>query len=494
MATETIYTATDAYASWPTDTPVSTNFLPTLLQGIRFTSSVIGTTLTEMQAGWGEITLNNAGGDYDYLATGYAFDGGSITIRDGDPSRPFAEHTVVLSGQMDGATVGTDEVTITIRDFGTRLDTAVLVNTYGGTGGADGTEDFEGKRKPRVFGRCRNITAPLVIPTSLAYQLSDGPISAVSACYVRGAALTAGADYATLAALLAATVPAGSFATCLAEGWGRIAYASSGESGQVTWDVSGDATGGYVETTGGIVQRLLTLAGLTTAEIDTAAFTALDAAQSAPVGFFLALDDSSTFADVIARLVKGIGAWAGFTMAGVYTIGRLVAPAGTPVLSLSELDIAEDGLRSRDMPADLFPPPWRWRVKYDRNWTTQESDLAGSLSASRKAWLAEESRTVEKSATAIQTAHPLAQDLDPVESYFANKADATAEATRLLALHRVDRRLFAVTVPLVILSVRLGDVISVSHHRLGLSGGRLFVVAEITVDAQAGTTEFVGWG
>lgn len=98
-------------------------------------------------------------------------------------------------------------------------------NVYGGTGGEDSGDDLKGKRKPFYFGHGSNVTATLVIPASLAYQLHDGPIHAVAAVYIRGVAQVFSADYATVAAMNAVSLSVGEYATCLAAGWIRIAVA-----------------------------------------------------------------------------------------------------------------------------------------------------------------------------------------------------------------------------------------------------------------------------
>lgn len=490
-----VYAASDCYASHPGDEMGSRNFPATIRQGLKFSSSILGSSgIGSMQAGWGEIIIENGDGAYDWLMSGYAVDGYPITIRYGEPGRAYATHDVVLSGIMEAVLAGDSELTVTIRDAGTQLETAVCAATYAGTGGTDGTDDLKGKRRPMAFGRCLNISAPLVIPASLAYQLSDGPVAAVPAAYVRGAALTAGSDYATLDALLAATVPAGSFATCCAAGWARIAFASSSETGQVTWDVRGDANGSYTETTGGIVRRLLSRAGLGTGGVDAAALAALDAAQPAPVGLYIGLDDETTYADACGDLLAGIGGWGGFSRGGAFTAGILTAPAGTPALSVTPADIVDGKIERRALPDGLFPPPWRWRMKYARCWTAQDSDLAGVVTDERRTWLSDGYRLAEASDTGISSEHRLAADPEPVESYFAVRADAEAEARRRLALHRVPRALYAVTVQALLLDIALGDVIALTYPRWDLHAGRLLRVVEIAVDAQAGTTELVGWG
>jgi hypothetical protein len=67
------------------------------------------------------------------------------------------------------------------RDRGFLLDVPAQKSIYGGTGGLDGTSDLAGKRKPFALGWPSNITPATVIPVEGVYQVSDGPVSAISA-------------------------------------------------------------------------------------------------------------------------------------------------------------------------------------------------------------------------------------------------------------------------------------------------------------------------
>jgi hypothetical protein len=139
---------------------------------------------------------------------------------------------------------------ISIRDNAFKLDVPASLNVYGGTGSADGTADMAGKRKPLAFGVVNNITPAQVNPANLTYQVHDGAVNAIPAVYDSGYALSGpDADYASYAALAAATITNGHYATAKAVGLFRL---GSAPNGLITCDVQGDSggSGGYITTTG----------------------------------------------------------------------------------------------------------------------------------------------------------------------------------------------------------------------------------------------------
>ena len=240
------------------------------------------------------------------------------------------------------------------------------LNVYAGTGGEEGGPDLKGKRKPRGFGHVGNASPPLVIPPALAYQLNDGRIDAVTAVYIRGVAQIFAADYATVAAMNAAALPVGTYATCLAAGWIRIAVADGSETGQVTCDFRGDKAGAgagtFVESAGNIVRRIITSATdiADPDDLVVSAFTALETVQPAPIGYFIAAGDEQTVRQAAGRIMAPIGGWCGARRSGRFEVRRFEAPAAGSSGTYDQSNIVE--ISRTAMPDDLSPPPWRVKV------------------------------------------------------------------------------------------------------------------------------------
>lgn len=488
-----IFAATEEFVTLPTDSLPTQPFFGTLMQPVTFTRSLLGSNVIgSFTSSNGELDLANTDGNYDFLIQGFAIDGRDITVKIGREGDSYDSYYTIFSGTATDWTVQEDVVKILLADNSYKLSATVQPNLYGGTGGIDGTTDLLGKRKPRAFGFVNNVSPPLVIPSSLLYQVNDGPISAVTAVYDRGSALVVGADFATVTLLLAATIAAGHYATCLAFGYFRL---NSTPVGTITADVSGDNTGSvFALTTSDIVQRIIATTGTIAYPMGLylPSFANVQALQPAPVGFWVAPDDTSTIADVLAAIMGGIGGWAGFRRSGKLEVGIFTSPKNVaPNAFFDQVDVIK--IQRQALPTSLSPPPYRFRCAYQHNWTTQ-TDIAGSVGATRASFLAQSDRYSESTNNQILVDHPIAQDTTPIASYFLNQTDAQAESDRLLALYNSNSALYRFTVGVLPFSLDLGDVVNLTYPRWDLTVGRALRVLEMTEDAQANTIEVVGYG
>lgn len=486
-----IYTATEEYVTLSSDSLQTRPFNGTLLQPLQITRSLLGSDIIgQFTAGTGKVILTNADGEYDFLIQRFAIDGRDITVKVGREGDAYDDFYTIFSGTASDWSVEEDVVEIDIVDNAYKLSVPVQDNTYGGTGGSDGTSDLVGKRKPLSYGYVYNISPPLVVPSLLIYQVHDGAIEAVSAVYDRGVTLSAGTNYATYALLAAASVSAGTYATCRAEGFIRLGTAPSGT---VTADIQGDNTTAFSVTTADIVRKVLTRSVLDDPDdLYLPSFVAANVANSSEVGYYVGQDDTTTVADVIAHLMRGVGGWGGFRRSGKFEVGIFLTPTGAiPAAHFDRIDISE--MRRDRLPNALSPPPYRFRVGWQHNYTVQ-TDLAGSVSATRKGFLAEAARYAEASDETIKTDHPFAQDREPVVSFFRDQADAQTEADRLLALYRSTKALYRFKVGVQPFALDLGDVVNVTYPRWDLTVGRNLRIVEMSENARDNTIELVGYG
>ncbi|MBR0855493.1 hypothetical protein [Bradyrhizobium liaoningense] len=486
-----VYVTTAAgYATEPTDTPPNQPFRGTL-QSFSFTRSIMQGDIGRFTTGTGNLKISNADAEYDFLQLSYAIDGRPITIRLGRADQPYAETYPLAKLTASGWNVDTDSVSIDLQDYSYKLEVPMQPNTYGGTGGVDGGSDLAGKRKPLVFGNALNITPVLLVPNLLIYQAHDGVMQSIDVVYDRGVALTGAGDVANYAALAAASVASGQFKTCLAAGLLKL---GSSPSGTVTADVKGDATDGYLVKTADIVRWALRHRTVLSdpADLFTASFDAANAAQPAPIDYFIGPDDNLTVAAFIDNVMGGIGGWGGHRLDGTFEVRIFQAPSDSPVDSFTRADMVGGDIKKEPLPDSYRPPRWRWRVPYQRCWTVQ-TDLAGAVTAARKAFVAEPYRLAEATSSTIQLDHPFAQDRDPVQSYFSNASDAAAEANRLINLFKTTRAIYRMPLPRRALRRNMGDVISVTHPRFDLRAGRLMVVVEwdAKVDFENGSIDSV---
>lgn len=465
----TLRFATHGYTSHASDTPASTyhesriNVLPVVDRQIASRDGIGGLTSV-----YGEISLTNADGGLDTLLRDYALDGRRARILIGRETDALAAFGVVFTGTFQFALTDEKSMKIRLSDGSAKLRVLVNEAAYTGAGGLEGGDDLKGKLKPVALGAVYNVAPPLVDSALLIYQVNDGAVNDVPACYDRGIVLTKGADYASLADLNATAPAAGNYRVYKPGGYFRL---GSTPAGTVTADVQGDASGaGYVTTTADLVQRILSnRANLNSSEVDPTSFDSLRTTAPAAVGLWTGTEPVSC-ADAVDSLLYGIGAFGGFSRHGAFNVG-LVADAGgvTEAATYDSTDIL--AVEREPLPAPVEPIVWRVGVGWQRNYTVQE-DLAAAVTAARRTFCAEALRVSQTEDSAIQGRHLLARALGPIEAHYAAEADALAERTRLFALWGVRRSMFRVLLKLSALTRDIGEVVRITAYpRHGLADG-----------------------
>lgn len=509
-STDTVYSAVIPFITLPSDSLPNQPFTGKLKKGLEFHVSIVdGSDIgRKMSTGVGELQLENSDRGYDSLYQNNTIDGRRVLLKYGQITLPgeipssFDTYPTLLDGIAQDWFLDAGELRITIRDNAFKLDVPASANTYGGTGTTDGDAGLAGKRKPLSYGVANNVTPAQINAVNLVYQVHDGSVNAVPAVYDSGYGLSGpDADYASYAALIAATVNNGHYATCKALGLFRL---GSTPFGLITCDVQGDngGTGGYVTDTAAIVRRLIAVSATQVDLVDEGSFLDLSAAQSAVVGYFLGLDENKTVRQAADELLGGIGACGGFRRDGVFEVIRFVAPTGTAVDSYTADDIVDDTLKRIELPSAYNPPPKRQRVTYSRIWTVQ-SDVSAGVSDTRKQILKLPFSVAPHSNTSlagtIAAAHLLAQDPDPIDGYFNSSADAVAEADRMLSLKGAAvRALYVFTVKTKGLTRKIGDVVSLTYAPAGVTwfdlSSKLLTIVGRVDNTTDGTVEITAFG
>lgn len=487
----TLYFSDGGWTSSPSDSPANIWYDGRAITPLVIDRSIPATPDLDRRVALqvGAIEFANGDGYLDSVVNTFAVDGRNVTILSGDRGDARSAFTTMFSGSAIRYDTGDDLVRLIVRDNGYLLDVPIQPTLYGGTGGADGTSGLAGRPKPLAYGRVRNVTPALIDPTNLVYQIHDGATQAIDAVYEGGGSVTLGSNYATYDALVAATLTAGTYGTCLAQGMFRLA---SNPSRQITADVQGDDAGNvYVSTTGAICQRILTTrGGLATAALDTASFTALDAAVTGTVGIYLT-DASMTVSGALSALMAGVAGWWGGKRSGLIAVDRLTAPS-SPTLSLTQVDVLEFGVVP--LPNSTNPLNWQRTVNYQRNWTVQATDIVGSVTQDRRQFLNLANRRVTSSNSALRISYLQAVDGPVVQSWFDSSADAQSLADFLMILHGAIRDIFQVTVSAPGYSIDIGDVVNLTYDRQGLAGGRDFRVIGISENFATRRMTLTLWG
>lgn len=491
----TSYASTQGFTGQPGDTPAEQHFPGRLKQAGLLRREVFGdrTTGGAGRSTAGESLLVNVDGYYDGLIE-HGFDGRNVVIRYGQIGTPYpAAWSTVFTGQMQQALIDSRTVSLRLRDRQAILaDKPISTSTYAGNNalpdGIEGTQaDMKEKRKPRLWGTAKNFTPPCVNTSKLIYQINDGAIASVAA-YDKRATISRGADYSSLADLLANDPAVDTFRAWPAGGLIRL----HAKPQQLTCDASEGATVAD-RCPAAIMQRIACgPGGLSSGDLLAADVSVLAAAAPDESGLWCAGDD--TVGAVLTRFANTAGAWWGIDALGRLRMRQLQAPSGTAALSITARNVVKlESMSGNDDGKGL--PPYRTELSWGLNHQVQ-NDVAGSVSAADAAWAAQQWRTASASNSAIQSKHPLAP-VRQAETLYLSEAPAQAEAARQQALHGTGRRWLSLTIrlrPADLAVLDIGIELQLLYPRLGLDAGRNFIVMGLLPDLARNRAELILWG
>jgi len=508
----TFYAASDAFNTGPTDVPANQHFHPSLETPANVERALFsaGATTGEASIGFGEIVLANAHGRYDAWPD-IAFDGRPCIVKTiktdpvtGAPLWAYKDAPVLIRGTVESVDLTDAFTTVRLRFYDrlADLDRPLQTARYGGTTvaggqGADGTADLKDTLKPRIYGTKLNVAPVDVNPFDLIRQVSDRPCTSITA-YDGGLPLASAGDFADVAALIAAPLQPGQYATALSLGLFRL---GGTPASAVTADVTAAGAAGAAE----IARQMLLDAGLGETEIDGASFDALQAKNGAACG--IALSGEESVLGAVTRVLRSVGGWIVPDGAGVFSVGRLELPTGAPIAAFQEWQCR--GRIERLAPSDgnRGVPAYRVVVRYGQLGRVQgDNEVAGAVAAERRAALALEWRQVAAENAAVKDRFLQAQEMT-FDTCLVSAGDAQAEAQRLLAIYSARRDVWRIGVDMAGLDYRtdsgsgepfamqigLGRTVTLSVERF-LIPARRFVVIGRTEDCVNDRIQFDLWG
>jgi hypothetical protein len=491
-AGQQIYRFSDkGYVTKPTDALPNTVFAGRLKDSGRIGINAYsdGRTGGGTHLELGQVIVDNSDGKYDSILTQF-FSGQLVTIYYGQQDdAPFnsTNYPVVFSGTLQSVTADFNSIIFTLRDKLYSFDKPLLTTTYAGNNvapnGIEGGADILGKVKPLVLGKVLNITPVMVNSSLLTYQMSTDSAVAL-AVYDRGLALAAGTDYATLTALEAATVTAGTFVTCIALGLFRL---GQNPTGTVTCDATASGSGATV---GNMLNSVALKAGISASSISAADVTALNTTSTSLCGIYIT--DQSTVLQVMDRIAQSIGAWYAFDLTGTLRMGVLSNSFGTPVASVYDYQIQKNGLQRR-APKDSESPIFKSTFKYAKNYTVQTSDLAGAVTAVRKAALAQDFLVI--TVQGASNLYPLREEA-VVETCILGDNDAAYECVKWHTTHSGLHVLYDIPVDITTWSkynVKLMDTVSLYISRFGMQNGKSFKLIGYRMELSKNRVTMILW-
>jgi len=309
----------------------------------------------------------------DSNARRFVWAGAGITIYAGTSGQswPWAS---VFSGKVKSFRAAASKLSVTATIDDEPFSVQVLSASYAGTGGIEGGADIKGKPKPWAFGAPKNIEPVLIDSVNSVFQVSAyGAIKNVVTLYERGAAFGASyGDYANYAALVAAAIPAGRWATCLASGLIRL---GAPPYGLITADIEGDYQGGtWRRLPGAILQRIASALSISSGALDTTSLNALDTyAATLPSGgnISLYLTEQGDFLDLAQRIVLSFNAQACISL-----LGQLFVARATIGSSVATLDSQQTRLPrvTECVETDVSPPYSKIQMGAQKCWRVHTFD------------------------------------------------------------------------------------------------------------------------
>lgn len=507
--------ATESYVTSAGSTPASTYIEGRLSQPGLLPRSMHGANMLRggIALSSGAIVLDNRDGELDSLMD-YAYDGQEWVLYTVNRATG-ANEWPLRRGFIEQPLINEGTITFAVRDAAHALDIPLLRNRYGGTNalpaGLDGTSsDIGGQPKPLWLGHNRNVSPPCINTARLIYQV-DGQRGLLTGwsmtAYDARAVITAGADYTSQSDMETNAPTVGQVRWWPAGGMCRL---GAEPVGRFTVEGINPAHSGFGATAVSAVLRgLLDAAGLSRS-------IAIHFDADPDAGIYVQSD--RTLLDAMGEVLASISGYLTFgwepegSYADLLWASQLCPPDDPPYSFAASLVMDTSSIKTGSLqqvaPGDAHRglPVWRVNLQYARNYTPMsESDLAGVAMATR-ADLAQAYRTVTVSDSAIKTKWPYATELN-VTTLLRNEAEAIAEATRLLNLHKVGRRLYQIAPPAEFVRMNfypatnvpigrldIGALFYAQYPRMGFEAGKLCLITGMDIDLRADEYRLTVWG
>jgi hypothetical protein len=296
-------------------------------------------------------------------AARYAWGERPVKLWRGVLGAAWAGYTLIFEGLTRPPRAGNGRMRIGLRVDDRWLDRPLLA-TYAGTGSVEGPADLKGQPKPLAIGAPQFVEGVIINRTLNIVQLHGyGAINGVPTALSRLSRYSGAAgNDASYAALAGATIAAGAWRTCLAEGLVRFGAPPGGVASFLMQGDSGSALG-WVRTPGQVIRRIALIAGATTGQIDATSLAALDTA--CPYNISLFLRDQTTARDVIQSIAASCNAAAGVSWLGKLFVARTAI--GSPALTLSANGATLPPVANVEM-LESSAPFWRGALEGARSW------------------------------------------------------------------------------------------------------------------------------
>ena len=417
----------------------------------------------------GYIELANDDGAYDYLAAAMTADGLDVSIYHG-PRRGYFDDFSLRMKVLGRSFSGADKRTrLQLRNDVSLVAKPIASSYYTGEGLMDGDLDIAGLPVPSAFGTCGNVGMVRMLKASEVWQIAQGPLQGINAVYDGGLPLTFTADYPTLAALIAAPVSAGQYATCEALGLVRF---FENAAFKYTADIQGFVfETEWLATLSQIAEYLLRhRAGLFANAIDRAAVFSVGAVEA---GYYTGTSDLlvSDFLDEAARSIVGFH---GLGRDGRYRLKRVLAPSSYALPQA--IPVAGVDVKPEDFETYVRSEQ---PVRYDRNWTPMtDQEIAPAVSDERRQYLKSQGRSITIPNGSAAAFYKTSAPGDPINSIVVSQFWATEIGKEAIKMVGTEQSTYSVDVGRRGYLLDGGDPVTFTTDRYGASGN-VWIVKEI---------------
>lgn len=474
-------------------TDSSVVYKPLITRGVSFTETLPidgSPTLS-----FGDIEIINTNGDLDSWLdpTKYIWVNRAIQVYLGDPffaSANLADVHVKFDKIFDGVVADIDSkdretLNLKVRDKLERLNTPVTttkLGTYGVWGSSQTNQDTV---LPLVFGEVFNITPVLIDPSTTEYIVSNSPIENIIELRDNGVpiymnALTSYGTTNGITTTANVTTATGKFKIVAPTVVTGVLTASvQGVNNSINLSTGALVTGTYSNNIANLIALITTQYGvnkLTAAELDLTNLNAFATANTQSVGLFVT--DSTTVLSACQELANSIGAQIFMNRKGLLQILRIGVPTSDAVVNITDADILHHSLRISNRTQVVASNT----IGYCRNWTL-EPNLVTNIYQEDKVSMATELYTKTTLDATVQTNYKLPADtLNQKDTLLIVGSEAQAEAARLNALYKTPRNIYSFNATTKCLSLKLGQSVTLTHNRFGLSGGVTGQVVSLSPD------------
>jgi hypothetical protein len=435
--------ASRGYTTGPNDTPPNAEYLEILETGVTVNEQLSVSGNATMS--YGDIELDNSDGEYDHWFAG-VWANRPLTVYLGDVRWPRTWFKAVFAGVVaDIDSRSRNRLNIKFRDKLQLLNTSVNEVKLGGE-----TENKE-RLLPVLFGECHNIEPLLVDPANHEYQVNIGQTERIIEVRDDGAPIA-----------ITATLGTGKF---------RL---DANPFGTITASAQGTKIGGYTNSIVGIIKQIVKNYGLvqhrfSDDDLDLASLAAFDAANPAPVGYYV--PDKENVLEVCQQLASSVGAMVMVSRLGKLKLTQLNLPTSGSVATITPDEMVNRTLKV----VDKLEVSAAVKLGYCRNWSVQ-SNIETGIPTDHKDLYKKEWLDVTVEDTAVASDYKLHIAPEREETYLLTTAHAVNEAARRLTIRKVPRCIYEYVGFADSMALELGSVVTIFHDRFNLDNGKLAVV------------------